>query len=341
MEIIPQFGLFLAKTITVVIAIGAIILMVVSASKRDKAPSHIEVKKLNERYQEMALVLRKQILTKKDYKAHAKREKDKRKQEKKQHVPDGKRRVFVLNFKGDIKASAITPLREEITTILAVARKSDEVLVRLENAGGVVHGHGLAASQLMRLRERGIPLTISVDKVAASGGYMMACVAERIIAAPFAIVGSIGVLAQIPNFNRLLDSHGVDFEQFMAGEFKRTVTLFGKNTDEGRGKLQEEVADTHELFKEFVRGNRPALDIDQVATGEHWYGMRAIELRLVDELVTSDDYLLTANNDADVFEVSYRAKKGLSEKLGALVQATLDRTFVTIWQNTAIDSRFG
>ncbi len=340
MDLIPHYALFLAKTLTIVIALGAIIFMVASASKRDKVPSHIEVKKLNDKYQEVALALRKHILTKKDYRAHAKSEKHRRKQEKK-HEPKTKRRVFVLSFKGDIRASAITPLREEITAILAVARDSDEVVVKLENAGGIVHGHGLAASQLMRIRERGIPLTIAVDKVAASGGYMMACVGERIIAAPFAIVGSIGVLAQLPNFNRLLHSHGVDFEQFTAGEFKRTVTVFGKNTEEGRLKLQEEVADTHELFKDFVRGNRPALDMDQVATGEHWYGMRAIELKLVDELVTSDDYLLKASNDADVFEVSYRTKKGLAEKFATMVQATLDRTLLTILQNTAVDSRLG
>ena len=184
-------------------------------------------------------------------------------------------RVFVLDFKGDIRASAVSSLREEVTAVLAHARPEDEVLVRLESAGGLVHDHGLAASQLMRVRERGIPLTVSVDRVAASGGYMMACVADRILAAPFAILGSIGVLAQIPNFHRMLDSHGIDFEQFKGGEYKRTVTMFGENTDADRAKLAQDIEEIHGIFKRFVTEQRPGLDIEKVATGEHWLGRRA------------------------------------------------------------------
>jgi serine protease SohB len=196
-------------------------------------------------------------------------------------------RVFVIHFRGDIKATAVASLREEVTAVLTSATPADEVLVCLENAGGLVHEHGLAASQLLRIKEKKIPLIVAVDKVAASGGYLMACVANRIIAAPFAVVGSIGVLAQLPNFHRLLDKHGIDFEQVKAGEFKRTLTLFGKNTEKERAKLKEEIEDTHQLFKNFVSQHRPDLDMTRVATGEHWYGARALELKSSSRVTTT------------------------------------------------------
>jgi serine protease SohB len=230
-------------------------------------------------------------------------------------------------------------LREEITAILSLATVEDEVLVRLENSGGLVHEHGLAASQLIRIKQREIPLTIAVDKVAASGGYMMACVGNKIIAAPFAILGSIGVLAQLPNFNRLLKEKGVDFELIKAGELKRTLTVFGTNTDEDRARFQEQIEDTHALFKDFVAENRPDLDIENVATGEHWYGKRALDLKLIDELMTSDDYLLSAAEEANLYEVSYSTGKTLSEKFASMVQRSSDRIFEQGWQRN-LERRF-
>jgi len=231
----------------------------------------------------------------------------------------------VLNFHGDLRAAAVASLREEVTAVLTAAQPEDEVMVRLESVGGLVHAYGLAAAQLLRIRDRRIKLTVAVDKVAASGGYLMACVADRIIAAPFAILGSIGVIAQLPNFNRLLKKHDIDYEQFMAGEFKRTVTLFGENTDKGRHKFQEEIEVTHTLFKEFVKSHRPQLDLDQVATGEYWYGTRALEHRLADELRTSDDYLLDASASADLYEVTFTGKKPWLARLLAHTSQALAR----------------
>jgi len=230
-----------------------------------------------------------------------------------------KRRVFVINFDGDIRALTVENLRQEISAVLTIATPRDEVLVKIESAGGVIHGYGLAASQLQRIRNRNIPLTVVVDKIAASGGYMMACVANRILAAPFAIIGSIGVITQLPNFNRFLKRHNIDFEQVSAGEYKRTLTMFGENTDKGRKKLQEEVEEAHELFKSFVIANRPIVDIHAIATGEHWLGTRAKELKLVDEIMTSDDYLMLACDEADLYEITYTTKKNLLEKLTSSV----------------------
>lgn len=226
-------------------------------------------------------------------------------------------KIYVLDFKGDVQASAVDTIREEITLILATAKAGhDRVVVRLESPGGMVHGYGLAAAQLVRLRDAGFNVTICVDKVAASGGYMMACIANEIISAPFAVVGSIGVVAQVPNFNRLLKQHNVDFELYTAGEYKRTVTMFGENTPEGKAKFEEELQQTHSLFKHFVEKYRPQLEVAKVATGEHWYGEDARELNLVDKLQTSDEYILSLLPKHDVYVINTRKRPTFGEKLG-------------------------
>ncbi|WP_342371278.1 protease SohB [Acinetobacter sp. D009] len=240
-------------------------------------------------------------------------------------------KIFVLDFKGDIQASAVENLREEITLILATAKAGrDRIVVRLESPGGMVHGYGLAAAQLVRLRDAGFHVTICVDKVAASGGYMMACIANEIIAAPFAIVGSIGVVAQVPNFNRLLKEHNVDFELYTAGQYKRTVTMFGENTPEGKAKFEEELQQTHVLFKHFVEKYRPQLNVDKVATGEHWYGKDALDLNLVDKLQTSDEYLLALLPQHDVYVINTRKKATLGEKLGLQAAQMADSLIPTV-----------
>ncbi|WP_168389662.1 protease SohB [Acinetobacter indicus] len=253
-------------------------------------------------------------------------------------------KIYVLDFKGDMAASAVENLREEITLILATAKAGrDRVVVRLESPGGMVHGYGLAAAQLVRLRDAGFHLTICVDKVAASGGYMMACIANEIISAPFAIVGSIGVVAQVPNFNRLLKQHNIDFELYTAGQYKRTVTMFGENTEEGKAKFEEELQQTHSLFKHFVEKYRPQLNVEKVATGEHWYGQDASDLNLVDKLQTSDEYLLGLLPQHDVYVIETRRKPTLGEKLGlqaaqvadSLVPAVMNKVMDTLSKASA------
>ncbi|TNF89662.1 MAG: protease SohB, partial [Gammaproteobacteria bacterium] len=250
-----------------------------------------------------------------------------------------KPRVFVLDFDGNIRASAVAQLRREITAVLSMARENDEVLLRLESRGGMVHAYGLASSQLQRIRDHGISLTVCVDKVAASGGYMMACVANKVLAAPYAILGSIGVVAQLPNFNRLLKKHDIDFEMITAGEYKRTLTILGENTEKGREKFTEEIEDVHLLFKEFVSQHRPELEIERVATGESWFGQRALDLALVDELSTSDEYITRACEAADVFEVKYVEKKPLPQRLGIVLQDTVDGLLMRWWER-GVFSRF-
>jgi serine protease SohB len=270
------------------------------------------------------------VLKKDERKKAAKEQKKRDKAEAK--GPSSRPRSFVINFKGDLKASALPSLRQEVSAVLDVANDDDEVIVCLENHGGVVHEHGLAASQLVRIRDHNISLTVCVDKVAASGGYLMACVASRIYAAPFAILGSIGVLAQIPNFNRLLDSHGVDFEQVTAGKYKRTVTMFGENTDEDRAKLKEELEDVHALFKAAVSKYRPDLDLEKVATGEHWYGTRALELGLADEIKTSDELLAERAAGRDLYQLTYRIKQPLPKRLMANIDGTLEKLDAAGWR---------
>ncbi|RUQ30717.1 MAG: protease SohB [Candidatus Competibacteraceae bacterium] len=308
MEFMNEYGLFLAETATLVaavlIVVGGILALVGRGGQSDSR-GRLDIRCLNKDYNQMAFMLKAATLSKKALKQFQKEQKTREKQREKNE----RRRVFVLNFHGDIRAVAVAALREEITALLTIAQPEDEVIVRLESAGGLVHAYGLAAAQLLRIRDRRVKLSVAVDKVAASGGYMMACVADRIIAAPFAVVGSIGVIAQLPNLNRLLKKHDIDYEQFMAGEFKRTVTILGENTDQGRRKFQEEIEEAHTLFKDFVKTHRPQVDLDQVATGEHWYGTRALECRLVDELRTSDDLLLDTSASADLYEIAYISKK--------------------------------
>ncbi|MCI0516535.1 MAG: protease SohB [Woeseiaceae bacterium] len=328
-EFFADYGLFVLKTVTLVAAFVVIVGTVAAAGKRAMHEG-LEVEDLNSKYRSLAKALKRIVLKKSEQKADAKADKARRKAESK---AAGKRpRGFVIDFKGDLKASAAASLREEVSAILEIATADDQVIVRLENYGGIVHEHGLAASQLARIRDKGIPLIVAVDKVAASGGYLMACVASRIIAAPFAILGSIGVIAQIPNFNRMLDSHGVDFEQITAGPYKRNVTMFGKNTDEDRARLKEQLDDVHELFKAAVSKYRPALDLQKVATGEHWYGTRALELGLVDELRTSDELLAGLAADRDLFRVNFRIRQPLPKRLMANVDGLLEKADAAAWR---------
>ncbi len=358
MEFLAEYGLFLAKTLTFVVAIGVIVSLVVSMGGRNKKSDkgHIEVTKLNEKFDHLRESLRDAMLDDEEYKEFEKAEKKRLKEEKAQKKkvakessktktdadPDtaAKKRVFVLDFYGDIKASGVESLREEISTVLTLAKPTDEVVVKVESGGGMVHGYGLASSQLARITSKNIPLTVCVDKVAASGGYMMACVANKIVAAPFAILGSIGVVAQLPNFHKILKKNDIDYEMFTAGEYKRTVTMFGENTEKGRAKFVEELEDTHVLFKDFVSEHRPQVDVAKVATGEVWFGLRAKDVNLVDELQTSDEYLFAQAETADIYEVEFTHKKTLPEKLGLAAQASIDRLLMTWWERLNISRWF-
>ena len=265
------------------------------------------------------------MLDKKQLKALKKEEKEQEKKRKNEEKPV-REKVYVLNFNGDIKASQSEQLKDEITALLSMGDHVDEVVVKVESGGGMVHQYGYAASQLDRIKAQGIPLTICVDKVAASGGYMMAVVADKIIAAPFAVIGSIGVIAQLPNFNKLLKKNDIDFEVHTAGEYKRTLTVFGENTDKAREKFREDLADVHVLFKNFIHKHRPSVDLEKVANGDVWYGQDALAQDLVDIVSPSDDYLLARCKDADVYELKSEQKKPLLKRLGAGAQGALNQT---------------
>ena len=322
-EFLFDYGLFLAKFATVAVIVGVVAVFIIASTRRGGQQDGLSVQHLNRRLEGLGDTVRRAVLGKEQLKQRAKVRKKRNKALAKKGSQ--RKRVYVLDFKGDLRATATASLREEVTAVLAVAGEDDRVVVRLENAGGTVHEHGLAASQLLRIRAKDIPLIVSVDKVAASGGYLMACVASHLIAAPFAIVGSIGVIAQLPNFHRFLEDRGVDFEQVTAGRYKRTLTVFGKNTDEGRGKLKEEIEDVHELFKTQISSYRPKVDIERVSTGEHWYGTRALELGLIDEIRTSDDFLSAAVGEADIYRLTYKRRRPLAERLLGGAESLLAR----------------
>ena len=335
MEFLFEYLGFLAKTATIVVAalivLSAVAAMGAHRAMRKPAAGHIETTLLNDRLRDMGRVIEEASISHAAAKKQRKREAKARKHERKRRdkADEARRRVFVLNFNGDIQASAVENLRLEISAVLASATEADEVVVRVDSAGGMVHAYGLAASQLARVRSHGLKLTAVVDKVAASGGYLVAAVADRVLAAPFAVVGSIGVLAQIPNIHRLLKKHDVDVEVLTAGRYKRTLDVLGENTEQGREKLREELEDIHALFKEYVADWRPSLDLDAVSTGEAWYGQRALDRALVDELVTSDEYLAGACADAEVLEVAWVEPTRPIEKLvgqfSSVVETSLHR----------------
>jgi serine protease SohB len=314
---LTEYLLFLAQGVTVVALLAALFIGVARFAAPRRPRSRLRVKNINEHYDQLRDRLAAAVLPKAEWKRRRKAEKAQRR------TTRSRPRVFVLDFHGDLRASRVRNLREEVTAVLSLATPEDEVVLRLTNPGGTVNEQGLAASQLQRVRHHDIPLTVCVDTVAASGGYLMACVANRIVAAPFAVIGSIGVVSQTPNFHRLLDRLGIDFEQFTGGQFKRTVTMFGRTTDADRAKVTEQVNEVHDLFKTFVRDQRPQIDLDRVATGEYWYGSDALALNLVDELRTSDDYLLQARLRADLFEVNYTVPLSRAKRLTEATQTTL------------------
>ncbi|NCX93878.1 MAG: protease SohB [Gammaproteobacteria bacterium] len=324
MDYLVNYLVFLVETVTIVVAIAIILVIFFGllARGRQRVEGQLIIEPLHEYYEDQKKALMEEVCCRKERKAEAKRRKREQKMNRKNQELRPKSSLYVLRFEGDIQASSVESLREEVSAVLQVAKPQDEILVLVESGGGLVHGYGLAAAQLERIRRRGIPLTVAVDKVAASGGYMMACVANRILAAPFAVLGSIGVVMQLPNFNRLLEKKGIDYEQVLAGEFKRTLTVFGKNTDDAREKVQEEINQIHELFKLFIAKYRPTVDLHQVATGEHWFGTDAKHLNLVDEIITSDDYILSAfeTDSVNIFEVRYDIRRSLSQRMFSSVK---------------------
>ncbi|WP_265524092.1 protease SohB [Providencia rustigianii] len=341
MEYFSLYGLFLAKVVTIVVAIVVLAVFVFGVGmRRQGSKGALKITDLGEGYRERQRQMQQTKMNDSEQKAWAKAFKKQQKAKSKNEKAGAKVGqssvkkpcLYVLDFKGSMDAREVSSLREEISAILAVADQQDEVLLRLESPGGLVHGYGLAASQLMRLKEKNISLTIAVDKVAASGGYMMACIANKIVAAPFSIIGSIGVVAQVPNIHRLLKKHDVDVELHTAGEYKRTLTMLGENTEQGRKKFVEDLNSTHELFKDFVHQNRPSLDIAAVATGEYWYGTQALEKGLVDEIGVSDDLIINAIETKEIISVRYVLSKKMVERFTSSAAKSADKLLLRWWQ---------
>lgn len=337
MEFLSEYLGFLARTATLVIAFLVVMAAVSSArgKGRRKEAGQLQVTRLNDLYKGLRERLESALVDKDGLKRlrkqQSREEKAERKAKAKAKGANTKGRVFVLDFDGDIKASATESLRHEITALLTLATPKDEVVLRLESGGGMVHSYGLASSQLARIRQAGVPLTVCVDKVAASGGYMMACIGEKIISAPFAVLGSIGVVAQVPNVHRLLRKHDIDVEMHTAGEYKRTLTVLGENTEKGREKFQQDLDVTHRLFKNFVVHYRPQLAIDEVATGEVWLGVAALERKLVDEIKTSDEYLAERARSAELFHLHYAERKTLTERVGLAASGSVEQALTRLW----------
>ena len=320
---------FSVKGVAIVVLVLVAFALMISVARRSRRDDdRLEVFRLNDRFLLLAESLRMSILSTRE---HKKVLQEAKAREKNKNEQKHRHRIFVIDFHGDIAASHVVSLREEVTAIVSVATPEDEVVLRLESSGGVVHSYGLCASQLKRIRDKGLRLVVCVDKVAASGGYLMACLGNEILAAPFAILGSIGVVAPVPNVHRLLERVGVDYDEMTAGEFKRTVSMLGEISPAGRQKFQEQLEETHGLFKDFVSDHRPILDMKEVSTGEHWFGKRAMELKLVDRLITSDDYLMNQCESADIFLVAYKPKDPWRQRLAEAVSEGMAKMLLRVF----------
>tara|TARA_B100000686_G_scaffold165333_1_gene173003 strand:- start:164 stop:1186 length:1023 start_codon:yes stop_codon:yes gene_type:complete len=330
MEFLTDYGIFLLKVITVALAITLPLLFIIGSSKSKNPPKgSLVVKNLSKKFEDMGSSVRSAQLNPKELKKYNKELQKNKKQDNKK--PSKEDSVYVLNFNGDIQASEVTKLKHEINAILLSDTKCKEVVIKVESGGGSAYAYGLCAAELKRLVDNKIKLTVCIDKVAASGGYLMSCVASKIIAAPWAIVGSIGVIAQLPNFHRLLKKNSIDFEMHTAGEFKRTLTTLGENTEAGRKKFKSELEDLHFIFKDFVKEQRPQVDTKIVATGEVWQGEKAIEVGLIDALGTSDDYLVGLSKKLKLFEIEYVEKKNLSEKFAFSTQLIIEKSILKFY----------
>ncbi|WP_199438683.1 protease SohB [Vibrio owensii] len=327
MEIASEYALFLLKFGTGLV--GLLVLIAIARSSSKSNAGEIKVTNIGEKHQEYQTELYECMLSESDMKAY---EKEKKKLVKAIENQSDRKNLFVLDFVGSVSAKEVESLREEITAVLSVAREGDEVLVKVDSGGGYVHSYGLAASQLDRLKGAGLQVTVSVDKIAASGGYMMACVADKIIAAPFAIVGSVGVVSEFPNFHKLLQKMNIDIEQHTAGEFKRTLTVLGENTDQGRDRFKEDLEKTHELFQNHVTHYRPSLVDVEFATGETWYGNVAVGKGLVDAVKTSDEFISSAVRDFNVLQVTYERKKKFSDRIASTSAMVVERVILKLAQ---------
>lgn len=338
MDFLLAYGLFLLQLFTVVGALA--ILIALAMRQKMEAKGQLQITKVGDSLKEWREALQASVLNPAEQKIEKKKQKRLKKQQKKSDkkvTPDSdkKRHVYLLDFIGDAEASANSCLRKEISAILTIAQPEDEVILRLESLGGYTHTYGLAASQLERIKRHGCTLTICVDTAAASGGYMMACVADKILAAPFAIIGSIGVVLQMPNFYRLLKKNDIDYEQLTAGEYKRTLSVFGENTDAGRAKVTDELNVMHGLFQSFIKQHRPQVDLATTATGEHWQGLDALKLDLVDELMTSDEYIEQTCKAGSVLSVRWVEKKSVMQKMSEKAEALLKQSIQYIYQKLA------
>ncbi|CAB3976441.1 protease SohB [Candidatus Azoamicus ciliaticola] len=306
-NILTDYTIFFLKIITIIILLLLTIITCLIIIK-NKDNKYIEIKNINKKYITLKKMFLSEILKKTEKKNIIKNINKEEKIIKTKNL-------FILNFNGDINASDINNLKDILSILILNKKYVDEVLIKLTSNGGIVTNYGLAATQLKRLKNENINLTISIDTIAASGGYMMACVANKIIASHFSIIGSIGVLGIIPNINKMLNKNNIEIEYHTSGKYKKTLSVIGENTEIGRKKFIESLENTHFLFKNFVKENRSQINIDEIATGEYWYGIDALKLNLIDKIQTSDEYIMENLNNTKIYEIKLNEKTNIKNKI--------------------------
>lgn len=237
--------------------------------------------------------------------------------------------AVLLSFNGDINATEVIEFGRAVSMIVQMKDLVSEVYIIINSGGGVVNGYGLLASEIERLHYSEIETYALIDQVAASGGYMAACVANHVVAAPFAYIGSIGVVSEMPNFNQILSDNGINIEQHTAGKSKRTVTPLGKITDEDRNEFKKKLERIHRSFINHVSHYRNINDADEnknsiIFSGDYWIAEETVELELglVDEISTSQEFLLDKMKEYNIIEITFQENKTKKSKLSLLNSLT-------------------
>lgn len=230
----------------------------------------------------------------------------------------------VIAGTGDYYSGYITP--EYFLDMIEMAEDDERVkaiVLRVDSPGGTVAASEEIATYVKECEK---PVVVSVGDVGASGAYMISSQADSIWANPGSSVGSIGVIAQIPNVSGLLDMVGVEFQTFTAGEYKDAGSAYRDLTKEEEALIQGEVEEAYDQFIDIVAEGRglERAKVEELAIGWTWSGVRAKELGLVDEVGTYRDALEDAAErggiEGDYEIVTYEDEFG--DILGTLLSLT-------------------
>ncbi|WP_343192796.1 S49 family peptidase [Buchnera aphidicola (Taiwanaphis decaspermi)] len=301
MEFIYSYILFIIKTLSVLFFLhlfSKIIIIYILKKNDIYLNNTLKVELLNNHYKklknDLSFFQKKKIINQKN-------------------VYNKKSNLYILDYNDKIKKNKIKKLREEISSIILVAKKNDEVLLRLENTSDIVYEYGLVIAQLQRLRKKGIKLIISIDKIVSNGGYIIACVADHISASPFSIIGPINIVVNIPNIDKYTQTSNLNNQLNDCNTFTK-LTLIKNNTKIYVNKIFNKLDIKKYIRNSFIKDMRPSLNLNKIFNQNYWIGENAINEKLIDSINTSDDILFSKKDTHNLLKIKYVYKSNIVEK---------------------------